>query len=1180
MTAVVETGENIGANAETEFTFVLAQNFGSTLIGYFRISATTDDRSLFADGLSTGGDITANWTVLTVISVTGTGGETFDIFPDQSILVGGALPSTTAYTLKAKGISGAVSGFRIELLEHPSLPTNGPGRTGNGNWVLSEFSVSYSGGVPFPNRAPRGTPDNLTATQGFPFLTANLLANDRDPEGDAISVAAFTQPAHGSVTSHGNGTFTYSPDPAFFGTDSFTYTPADPFQNGAPTLVTINVLPSEVVAWNNPAGGNFTTAANWTPARVPTGTDRAVIDLPGSYTVTLSSDASFASLTVGGTGSSPLLRQTSGTLTLNQNSTCAVGSTYELSGGTLTGSSTLTISGTLVWSSGVMQGTGTTRLAAGSNCTISSTPSKGLSNHRVFENQGQLVYSGSNFFFNFGGTGTNRIINTTGATFEIQGDADLNHSSVGTNAFENAGLLRKTGTGTTLITSLAAFTNTGTVQVEAGTLQIDGASTLGGSFDLSSNATLLFTTGTSTWTPGATVSGAGTVSLTGGTMTADHPVTLPNFNQAGGTLTGSSTLTVSGQFTWTGGSMGGNGTLILAVGGTGTFSSTGVKAINNSRVLENRGSIVYNGNNLYFGFGVTGTGQFLNAAGATLEIQGEADILHSSTGSYAVTNAGLLRKTGAGVSAITAQAVFSSTGTVLVEAGTLLVPGGTLGGTLTVNAGAVFDITGGGLTLTEGLDWTIDGTLNIGSSAGLTINHPLPGVTRITQQGGTVIINTDLTVATLDLISGTMAGSGNVTVSQQLNWSGSHLGGSGRLIVAEGANGSITSATSKAINDSRVIENRGVTTYSGSGLLFGFTTGGTGRIENKPSGRFEMLGGTVISRNNAGTFSFDNEGELRKSGAGTASFLNPIPLVNTGTVLLAEGTLSLAGGFTQNGTVSGKGTLTSSFTNNGIIRPDALPGPGLTLSGNLTQGAAGRIELTLATRDPSLAHRSLTLTGSATLNGTLQILTDPAFNEPGGSLFDVMTFATRSGDFAATEGLTGNPAFDFNRSFTGTALRLEVNSALPEAPETLAVAMPQVGQSGRDEVLSGQELAMAQPEGDADRDGVGNLLELAFGSDPLDASDTGRPELGPDLEHPGCLRFAVPLGLEAAELGFEVEYTNDMNLWHTLTQQTPGVMQMQTLTDIQGLPFLEVCIDPAVTGTIFLRVKVWQTQTK
>ena len=52
-----------------------------------------------------------------------------------------------------------------------------------------------------------------------------MLGNDTDPDGDALTVQTtpVVAPAHGSLTLNSDGTFTYTPDAGWNGTDTFTY---------------------------------------------------------------------------------------------------------------------------------------------------------------------------------------------------------------------------------------------------------------------------------------------------------------------------------------------------------------------------------------------------------------------------------------------------------------------------------------------------------------------------------------------------------------------------------------------------------------------------------------------------------------------------------------------------------------------------------------------------------------------------------------------------------------------------------------------------------------------------------------------------------------------------------------------------------------------------------------------
>ena len=154
-TAVFETQLDTGFLGGTLFTFTFQQLLGTAqhTMGRFRISITTDDRSTFADGLTSGGDVTANWTVLDPITFTSSGGATLTKQPDMSILASGTSPNQDTYTVTAlTGLTG-ITGIRIELMTDPSLPFNGPGRQPlNGNFVLTEMSIdAVASPVPEPS---------------------------------------------------------------------------------------------------------------------------------------------------------------------------------------------------------------------------------------------------------------------------------------------------------------------------------------------------------------------------------------------------------------------------------------------------------------------------------------------------------------------------------------------------------------------------------------------------------------------------------------------------------------------------------------------------------------------------------------------------------------------------------------------------------------------------------------------------------------------------------------------------------------------------------------------------------------------------------------------------------------------------------------------------------------------
>jgi hypothetical protein len=140
-TAVWETATDVSAGDLTitmHFPLDPIQHF----LGRFRFSVTTDDRNMFADGLHTGGDVTATWSVLTDPIVSGPAYMTFTTLDDESVLAGGAIANHGQVSVfYSTGING-ITGLRLEALEDASLPFRGPGTSNtDGNFVLTEMML-------------------------------------------------------------------------------------------------------------------------------------------------------------------------------------------------------------------------------------------------------------------------------------------------------------------------------------------------------------------------------------------------------------------------------------------------------------------------------------------------------------------------------------------------------------------------------------------------------------------------------------------------------------------------------------------------------------------------------------------------------------------------------------------------------------------------------------------------------------------------------------------------------------------------------------------------------------------------------------------------------------------------------------------------------------------------------
>lgn len=112
-----------------------------------------------------------------------------------------------------------------------------------------------------PVNDPPSAADDSIATMQDTAVTVNALANDTDPDGEALSVASSTIGANGTTAVNADNTITYTPNTGFFGIDSFTYTATDGalVSNAATVTVTVNQrVNSAPVAVND----NATTRKN------------------------------------------------------------------------------------------------------------------------------------------------------------------------------------------------------------------------------------------------------------------------------------------------------------------------------------------------------------------------------------------------------------------------------------------------------------------------------------------------------------------------------------------------------------------------------------------------------------------------------------------------------------------------------------------------------------------------------------------------------------------------------------------------------------------------------------------------------------------------------------------------------------------------------------------------------
>lgn len=165
-----------------------------------------------------------------------------------SVTVQLTAPVTTTLTFTG-AVRGTVvaSGTGSYVVDFPSQPVTielpdglmaisandvaiGPGHTADltGQVVLPPF-----------NRPPVGGADALARRTGNHAVGGNVLVNDTDPEGDALTAELLRAPLFGTVSLQADGSFTYQPRPPNQGPDTFTYRAFDGRAWSEPVTVTI-----------------------------------------------------------------------------------------------------------------------------------------------------------------------------------------------------------------------------------------------------------------------------------------------------------------------------------------------------------------------------------------------------------------------------------------------------------------------------------------------------------------------------------------------------------------------------------------------------------------------------------------------------------------------------------------------------------------------------------------------------------------------------------------------------------------------------------------------------------------------------------------------------------------------------------------------------------------------------
>jgi VCBS repeat-containing protein len=174
----------------------------------------------------------------------------------------------------------------------------GGGRNPDGTIPPDTFVAKISLG-----QVPVANPDSYTTALNTPLVVGapGVLANDTDAENDALTAVLVKGPAHGQLTLNADGSFNYTPNTGYYGSDSFTYAAQDRDGPSAPAAVSLTVTGAPPVA--NPdsySTGLNTALAVGAPGVLANDTDlehdpltAVLLSNPAHGQVTLNPDGSF-----------------------------------------------------------------------------------------------------------------------------------------------------------------------------------------------------------------------------------------------------------------------------------------------------------------------------------------------------------------------------------------------------------------------------------------------------------------------------------------------------------------------------------------------------------------------------------------------------------------------------------------------------------------------------------------------------------------------------------------------------------------------------------------------------------------------------------------------------------------------------------------------------------------------
>jgi hypothetical protein len=687
-------------------------------------------------------------------------------------------------------------------------------------------------------------------------------------------------------------------------------------------------------------------------------------------------------------------------------------------------------------SGGNLNGTGSINIPVNAIMNISGTPSKSINEN--INNLGTIIWEGSGGLI----MGNGAVLSNSGL-FEIRNNSFIGRSVNNLPRLYNLsnGIIRKlSSTGRTTFDQATLFTNEGLFEVLSGSLEIRSTSTISGTLEMKNGSPLILSTGQMTWTASSllksngevilsgthefggtydvlkktTASGSnsnfqGTVSNLGDTLNIisgtinflSHDISVPVIQLVSGYLGGTASIQATQVFNLSGGYLNGTGSINIPVNAIMNISGTPSKSINMN--INNLGTISWEGT----GGLIMGNGAMINNSGL-FEIKNNSSISRSVNSLPHLNNfsTGIIRKTTDGITTFGLAVIFNNQGLIDLQKGTLIL------GTNAATYSGIFKSARNTLVSLE------TGTHDFNPGTTLALEGML-----ILKSGNTRF-NIDYTLPPNTLLAGgDLGGSGIITVSDTLRWSGGNLNDTSYFNIDTSGVLIVSGISGKYINKRKII-NSGFIFMSGGSLSLDsyaiisnkghFIINGPFRISSCCGGeseqRFNNLdNGNILMNASNGPINFvgvnfNNHGYLEINHG--IFDINQMAVTYTGGYYTQHnGTTKLVSGEfrgvreirIKGGKVEGTGHISASMFNSGLLSPglDAVTPGSLSISGQYKQDTSGVLQIDIGGRSPISGYDQLT-TGNAVLSGDLNINYTRNYKPVGEDKFRVVRWLTKA----------------------------------------------------------------------------------------------------------------------------------------------------------------------------------------